>query len=75
MNNERMNQSILTALEKHASSTGVAAGHHIRQELLAAGFNKKETVHGMSVLVEQGVLERVKVVDAEGMFYMGYRCT
>ena len=68
-------QLIFNALKKHASSTGVASGHHIRQELLAAGLGKKEIGQSMGELVEQGLLERVKIVDADGMFYMAYRRT
>lgn len=66
-------QLIFNALDKHASSTGAAAGHHIRKELLAAGVGKKEIGFSMGALVEKGLLERVKVVDADGMFYMAYR--
>lgn len=68
-------QLIFNALDKYASSTGVASGHHIRKELLAAGLNKKEIGHSMGALVAKGILERVKVVDADGMFYMAYRRT
>lgn len=68
-------QLIFNALDKHASSTGVASGHHIRKELLAAGLGKKEIGYSMGALVEKGLLERVKVIDADGMFYMAYRRT
>lgn len=68
-------QLIFNALDKHASNTGVASGHHIRKELLAAGLGKKEIGHSMGALVEKGLLERVKVIDADGMFYMAYRRT
>lgn len=68
-------QLIFNALAKHASSTGTASGHHIRKELLAAGLNKKEIGHSMGALVEKGLLERVKVIDTDGMFYMAYRRT
>ena len=68
-------QLIFNALAKHASSTGTASGHHIRKELLAAGLNKKEIGHSMGALVEKGLLERVKVIDTAGMFYMAYRRT
>lgn len=68
-------QLIFNALDKHTSSTGVASGHHIRKELLAAGLGKKEIGYSMGALVEKGLLERVKVIDADGMFYMAYRRT
>jgi NAD(P)H-hydrate repair Nnr-like enzyme with NAD(P)H-hydrate dehydratase domain len=66
---------VLDALAKHASGTGTASGHDIRLVLLAAGLGKKEIGMIMGELVTKGVLERVKVVDADGFFYMAYRRT
>lgn len=66
-------QLVLKALATHASGSGAASGHHIRQELLKAGLGKKEIGEMMGGLVARAVLERVKVVDADGMFYMAYR--
>lgn len=64
---------VLNALEQNASSTGTASGHHIRLALQAAGVGKRDIGVTMGALVEKGVLERVKVVDADGLFYMAYR--
>src|SRR5690554_7924756 len=66
-------QLVLQALATHASGSGAASGHHIRQELLKAGLGKKEIGEMMGSLVERAVLERLKVVDADGLFYMAYR--
>ncbi|HTN32709.1 MAG TPA: hypothetical protein VL091_01750 [Marinobacter sp.] len=66
-------QLVLDALAKHASSTGTASGHDIRLALLSAGLGKKEIGITVGGLVEKGVLERLKVTDVDGFFYMGYR--
>ncbi len=64
---------VLDALARHASKTGTASGHDIRLALLSAGLGKKEIGVTVGRLVEKGVLERLKVTDANGFFYMGYR--
>lgn len=64
---------VLNALEQNASSTGAASGHHIRLALQAAGMGKRDIGVTMGELVEKGVLERIKVIDADGLFYMAYR--
>lgn len=64
---------VLKALAQHASETGAASGHDIRLALLAGGLSKKDIGVTLGGLVERGVLERLKVVDAEGLFYMAYR--
>ena len=66
-------QLVLNALDNNASKTGAASGHSIRQTLLAEGLGKREIGMTLGALVENGVLERLKVVDANGLFYMAYR--
>ncbi|WP_293007447.1 hypothetical protein [Nitrosomonas sp.] len=66
-------QLVLNALDKNASKIGVASGHDIRLALQAAGLGKREIGVTMGALVEKGVLERLKVIDADGLFYMAYR--
>ena len=57
----------------NASKAGAASGHDIRLVLQAAGLGKREIGVTMGELVEKGVLERLKVIDADGLFYMAYR--
>lgn len=66
-------QQVLAALDQQASSTGAAAGHHVRMVLQASGMGKREIGAAVAKLVEKGVLERIKVTDADGLFYMAYR--
>ena len=66
-------QLVLNALDKNASGTGAASGHHIRLALQAAGMGKRDIGITMGELVDKGVLERIKVIDADGLFYMAYR--
>ncbi len=66
-------QLVLNALDKNASKAGAASGHDIRLVLQAAGLDKREIGVTMGALVENGVLERLKVIDADGLFYMAYR--
>ncbi|PTQ77627.1 hypothetical protein C8R28_10731 [Nitrosomonas ureae] len=66
-------QLVLNALDKNASKIGVASGHDIRSALQAAGLGKREIGVTMGALVEKGVLERLKVIDSDGLFYMAYR--
>ena len=66
-------QLVLNALDKNASKAGAASGHDIRLVLQAAGLDKREIGVTMGELVEKGVLERLKVIDADGLFYMAYR--
>ncbi len=66
-------QLVFNALDKNASKAGAASGHDIRLVLQAAGLDKREIGVTMGALVENGVLERLKVIDADGLFYMAYR--
>lgn len=66
-------QLVLDAVAKHASQAGTASGHQVRLTLLAAGLGKKDIGVTVNRLVDKGALERVRVVDAEGFFYMAYR--
>ena len=52
-----------------------ASGHDIRQQMLRDGYSKAEAVHALRALVDRGRLERVRVNDADGFFYMAYRPT
>lgn len=64
---------VLNALVKYAAKSGAASGHDIRLALLAGGLGKKDIGVTLGGLVEKGVLERLKVVDVDGYFYMAYR--
>ncbi|WP_295624090.1 hypothetical protein [uncultured Nitrosomonas sp.] len=66
-------QLVLNALDKNASKVGAASGHDIRLALQAAGLSKREIGVTMGTMVDNGVLERLKVTDADGLFYMAYR--
>ncbi len=66
-------QLVLNALDNNASKAGAASGHDIRLVLRDAGLGKREIGVTMGALVEKGVLERIKVIDADGLFYMAYR--
>lgn len=66
---------VLDVIAKHASAAGTASGHQVRLALLAAGLGKRDVGVAVNSLVGRGLLERVKVVDAEGFFYMAYRQT
>ncbi|MBA3754919.1 MAG: hypothetical protein H0X02_01230 [Nitrosomonas sp.] len=66
-------QLVLNALDKNASKAGAASGHDIRLVLQAKGLGKREIGVTMGALVEKGVLERIKVIDDDGLFYMAYR--
>lgn len=64
---------VLKALDKQAFKPSIASAHAIRQYLTALGLDKREAVEAMASLVNKNLLERVKVVDNEGLFYMAYR--
>lgn len=66
-------QLVLNALDKNASKAGAASGHDIRLVLQTAGLGKREISVTMGALVEKGVLERLKVIDVDGLFYIAYR--
>jgi hypothetical protein len=64
---------VLNAVARHASAAGSASAHQVRIDLLAAGLGKKDIGVTVASLVEKGVLARVKMIDADGLFYMAYR--
>lgn len=66
-------QSVLKALQAQAFKPGIASAHAIRLALIEQGHNKRETVEAMARLVDLKVLERVRVIDDNGLFYMAYR--
>lgn len=65
---------ILAALDAQTlTSTGAASGHAIREQLLNEGMDKRILVTTLSKLVAHGVLERVRITEASGLFYTAYR--
>ena len=70
----QLERVVLNVLDgKAPGECEVVAGHDIREQLLALGHAKREVVLAMGSLVERGVIERLKVVDEDGLFYTGYR--
>lgn len=56
-----------------SSSAQVASGHDIRLQLLNDGLDKRTIAVTLGELVERKLLERVRVNEPSGLFYMAYR--
>lgn len=64
---------VLEQVQRLSSVQGFVSGHHLRLALLALGLDKKTIGQTLGELVAKNQLERLKVTDAEGLFYMAYR--
>lgn len=56
-------------------ATAAASGHDIRRHLLEQGEEKRRIVETLGELVEQGIIERIRVNEPSGLFYTAYRRT
>ncbi|MFY9178375.1 MAG: hypothetical protein WAO12_01185 [Venatoribacter sp.] len=65
---------VLAALLANLGEQGFISGHHLRLALLEQGLSKREIGTTLGSLVSRKVLERVKITDSDGLFYMAYRC-
>lgn len=66
----------LAALTRNRAPAGDhASGHDIRQQLSREGYSRRDAVLALRSLIARGLLERLRVDDAEGFFYTGYRLT
>jgi len=54
-------------------STQAASGHDIRTQLLNDGLDKRTIAVTLGELVEKKLLERVRINESSGLFYMAYR--
>ncbi len=53
--------------------TQAASGHDIRIQLLNDGLDKRTVAVTLGELVEMQLLERVRINEPSGLFYMAYR--
>lgn len=53
--------------------TQAASGHDIRVQLLNDGLDKRTIAVTLGELVERKLLERVRINEPSGLFYMAYR--
>lgn len=69
-------KAALAALVRNRVPAGdYASGHDIRQQLSYEGFSRRDAVLALHSLIARGLLERLRVDEADGRFYTGYRCT
>lgn len=64
---------IVTTLASLGPDGSAVSGHVLRIALLERGMDKRGIAVAIGELVAQGVLERLKVTDSDGLFYTAYR--
>lgn len=70
-----IDEDVLALLGGELGQGGVVSAHDLRLALRARQHDKTAIALVFSRLVEQGLIERVKITDADGYFYMAYRQT
>lgn len=65
--------ALLAKVQNALGEQAYISGHHLRLALLAQGLDKKIIGFGLGALVEKQQLERVKITDPDGQFYLAYR--
>lgn len=74
---QQQEEMVLTQHNTLASQVGngTVSGHALRKQLMQAGWDKRTIATTLGALVTQGRLERVRVNEPSGLFYLAYRRT
>lgn len=74
---QQQEEMVLTQHNTLASpaGNGAVSGHALRKQLMQAGWDKRTIATTLGALVTQGRLERVRVNEPSGLFYLAYRRT